>query len=62
MADASPGSVLDMLLATDDALGGASRLAALRAGRLAPGAWRLAEMRRLVAAQAQDSAAAPHGA
>jgi len=55
MADASPGSVLDMLLAADDALGGASRSAALRAGRLA-------EMRRLVAAQAQDSAAAPHGA
>ncbi len=48
MADASPWSVLETLLTPDDALGGATPIAALRAGRAA-------ELRRLVAAQAQDS-------
>lgn len=48
MADASPWSVLETLLTPDDALGGAAPIAALRAGRAA-------EVRRLIAAQAQDS-------
>ncbi len=48
MADASPWSVLDWLLNADAALGGATPLAALRAGRVA-------EVRRLARAQRDDA-------
>jgi hypothetical protein len=48
MADASPWSVLDFLLASDDALGGRSPLAALQAGDLGP-------VRRLLAARTVDA-------
>ena len=50
MPEASAWSVLDMLLAPDDALGGRSPIAALRAGDLAP-------VRRLLAACEADAAA-----
>jgi hypothetical protein len=48
MPEASPWSVLDFMLAPDDALGGRSPLAALRAGDGAP-------VRRLLAARGADS-------
>lgn len=48
LPDASPWSVLDFLLAPDDALGGRSPLAVLRAGDAAP-------IRRLLAARRTDA-------
>ena len=48
MPEASPWSVLDFLLAPDEALGGRSPLAALRAGDLAP-------VRRLLAAREAEA-------
>lgn len=47
MADASPWSILDFLLAPDDALGGRTPLATLRAGELAA-------VQRLLAARETD--------